>query len=113
MKKESYHCQKFFNGEHKVCSVKGCNTRHMAKGYCLKHYRSMWSRGITASAVFTKPSTVTAPPVIQDKVVSEKKIKGVFNFSPPLNPRNLSKVYKEFKGVGYYWINNEKKWIRS
>ena len=29
----------------KKCSVEGCNNKHKAKGYCVKHYRQMQRRG--------------------------------------------------------------------
>lgn len=29
----------------RICSVKGCNNQHKAKGYCMKHYRRFLRNG--------------------------------------------------------------------
>jgi hypothetical protein len=66
---KSFSCQEFLNGEHETCKENGCHIRHHAKGYCLKHYRQLWRKGIVKpfGSTIIKPVSTAAPQTIQKK----------------------------------------------
>src|SRR4051812_31322489 len=47
---------------HRICSVEGCENKHLARGMCGKHYRRSWRSG----NVDQFPLTFTRPPKVPD-----------------------------------------------
>lgn len=59
------------------CDVEGCNTKHYAKGLCLKHYTRLKRRGTTVK--FVRPERPVVPCSVDgcDRVVGPKSAKGL------------------------------------
>ena len=42
----------------KICSVDGCNNKHHAKGYCLKHYTQIRKHGKIIETIYDEQKII-------------------------------------------------------
>jgi len=57
----------------RTCSIEGCKDKHLAKGYCRKHYMKYWRKSDNKSDIITEHVEQSINPIEKEETTDDKK----------------------------------------
>lgn len=94
----------------KTCSVEGCNGKHVAKGYCDKHYRQFKKYGRILERTIYDPNKIVEHEDYAEIIIYNKKCEEISRTLIDLEDVDKVKNYKWYTNKGYV-LNDSIGWI--
>lgn len=94
----------------KTCKVEGCNGKHVAKGYCDKHYRQFKKYGRILERTIYDPNKIVEHEDYAEIIIYNKQCEEIARTLIDLEDVDKAKNYKWYTNKGYV-LNDSIGWI--